>query len=334
MKAPSDIDRIIRIHLTGHPTTGESEQLQQWLAESEEHVRQYRLLQKVWQERSVEPIGPTTTDARARAIWNQAQSGLASRSRRVRYYYWLKVAAVVVVVASLGVAAYLMQFLALPAGEASRSEVVARTSTPGEKLELELPDGSRVWLNAASSLRYRVADFDSVRSVELSGEAYFDVAKDPTRTFVVTSGALRTVALGTAFNVRAYHEQATCQVTLVEGTVRVEGPEGPSEVLKPGTALSYDQRSGEATTYKVSSVEGAVGWKNGLLVFDGDSFQEFILKTERWYGVAIETVGGVPDDWSLSGHYENVPLEQLLDDVSFGKEFSYKILDHHVSLIL
>ncbi len=171
---------------------------------------------------------------------------------------------------------------------------------------------------------------NSIRNVTLVGEAYFEVAKDSTRLFVVTTEVLRTTALGTAFNVRAYPDQPALEVALVEGKVKIDQP-GKSRLLTPGTALAYDRQTRQARSYHFAP-EKIVAWKEGSLVFDQDSFTEFIAKAERWYGVEFAVSGTPPNHWSLVGHYDNVSLVFLLDDIRFGKDFTYHITENQVSL--
>lgn len=325
----TNIDQIIRIHLSGDPTPEESASLRHWLAESEENRRVYHELLRVWQERSSER-SLSHPDALAESIWQRAQeTPRVKRSfRPAAPRYWAKVAAVILIMFA-AVTVYLTQYQT-PSPVATLVSPVVKSNPSGQKSKFMLPDGTRVWLNAESTLRFNPAAFDSIRNVALTGEAYFEVAKDPTRRFVVTTGNLRTTAVGTAFNVRAYPNQPTLEVALVEGKVKVD-QRGESRLLAAGTALAYDRQTQQTQSYRFA-LENVVGWKEGTLVFDSDSFAEFISKTERWYGIKFTVSGTPPSNWSLIGAYDNVSLAFLLDDIRFGKDFTYHINENQVSL--
>lgn len=176
-----------------------------------------------------------------------------------------------------------------PAAAAAAREITYNTiTTPrGGQYQVVLPDGSRVWLNAASSLRYP-ASFAGMqeRRVELTGEAYFEVAKDARKPFSVSSAQQTVKVLGTHFNVNAYTDEPVVKTTLLEGSVRVEPAGGaPGVTLSPG-----HQAIRAADGFRVLKVDapGAIGWKNGKFVFDGESLESILRRVSRWYDVEIE----------------------------------------------
>lgn len=163
------------------------------------------------------------------------------------------------------------------------AEVVYNTvSTPrGGEFQIALGDGTRVWLNAQSELRYPVAFAGGTREVMLTGEAYFEVARDTAHPFVVRTGALDVKVLGTSFNVRAYPEEQS-QTTLVAGSVAVAtGSE--ERVLVPGEQLQRDVDGG-ISVRKVDT-EAYVAWRHQRFVFDDDVLEDVLAKLARWYDV-------------------------------------------------
>jgi ferric-dicitrate binding protein FerR (iron transport regulator) len=153
----------------------------------------------------------------------------------------------------------------------------------GGQFQLLLPDGTRVWLNAASSLKYPV-NFSSAgeRRVELNGEAYFEVAHNKDRPFRVVTNRQVVEVLGTHFNVNAYNDEPNTKTTLLEGAVKVTGG-AKSATLKPG------QEANLTDTFKVSDVdtEEAVAWKNGYFRFDDEKLETVMRKVSRWYNVEV-----------------------------------------------
>lgn len=154
----------------------------------------------------------------------------------------------------------------------------------GGQYQLNLPDGTKIWINSASSLKYP-ASFASLkeRRVELSGEAYFEVAKDKTHPFIVKSGRQEIQVLGTHFDVNAYPDEQLIKTTLLEGAVKLN----KQVVLKPGEQSSL---TGEKFTVKAVNVNDAVDWKNGEFVFTNESLTSILKKVSRWYDVEIKYV--------------------------------------------
>ncbi|WP_316815144.1 FecR family protein [Pedobacter nyackensis] len=159
-------------------------------------------------------------------------------------------------------------------------------ATPrGGKYQILLPDGTTVWLDAASSLKYPVQFASDERKVELVGQAYFDVAKDKNKPFKVLSGNQQVEVFGTQFNVNAYSNQASVLTTLLEGSVKVSLKNSKSgSMLKPG-----EQAALEDLHFQISEadVEEAIAWKNGYFVFEKDDVRTVLNKLERWYDVDI-----------------------------------------------
>ncbi|MCJ0741244.1 FecR family protein [Pedobacter montanisoli] len=154
--------------------------------------------------------------------------------------------------------------------------------------EVKLPDGSSVWLNAASSLTYPLSfSKGQKRIVELKGEAYFEVKEDKLHPFVVKTIKQEVEVLGTHFNINAYADEATVKTTLLEGSVKVASyqAEHEPEILKPGeqsilTAKGFD--------IKQVDVDEAIDWKNGYFMFNNEKQESIMRKIARWYNVQVE----------------------------------------------
>jgi len=188
-------------------------------------------------------------------------------------------------------------------------------STPrAGQFSLTLPDGSHVWLNNASSLRYPVSFTGSSREVELTGEAYFEIAKDashPFRVAVHRGAATSTIeVLGTSFNIMAYDDENAERTTLVEGSVRfVHG--GASALLKPEEQSVLDEKGGLKTLREVNIAE-ITAWKNGYFHFDHSSLETTMRQLARWYDVDVEYTGSVPPQEFVGKIQRNLPLLAVL----------------------
>lgn len=188
-------------------------------------------------------------------------------------------------------------------------------ATPvGGQYELWLPDGTRVWLNAASSIRYPTAFTGTRRQVLVSGEAYFEVARDPGKPFLVMTEGLEIQVLGTRFNLNAYGNESTVNTTLVEGSVRVRSLKGSREslVITPGQQARLDGQ-GKITLVRNADTKEALGWKNGLFVFHNDDLPEIMRQLARWYDVEVQYAGGrVPRSHFSGAVYRKEDIGKVL----------------------
>lgn len=179
-------------------------------------------------------------------------------------------------------------------GKTSAEITYNTMSTPrGRQFQLVLPDGSKVWLNAASAIKYPTTFTGKERLVEMNGEAYFEVAKDAAKPFrVKINEGLSVQVLGTNFNVNAYENEAAVKTTLLEGSVQVVAKS--SVLLKPGEQAIVTQASQPAIDDK-PSIDKVMAWKNGLFNFEGMLLKEVMKQLERWYDIDVVYEPGVPD---------------------------------------
>lgn len=182
-------------------------------------------------------------------------------------------------------------------GNADNKVVYNTLVTPyGGQYRITLQDGTNVWLNAGSSLRFPASFPGNERNVTLTGEAYFEVAKDQSRPFYVTvnseSGAPMTVrVLGTHFNINAYPDEQQHIVTLLEGSVKV-GCGKADALLAPGKEAIFNRTSGKINV-KDGDTEAAIAWKNGYFLFDNEKIESIMKQISRWYNVEISYQGDV-----------------------------------------
>lgn len=180
-------------------------------------------------------------------------------------------------------------------------------STPrGGEYQVILPDGTAVWLNAASSLRFPTAFTGTERNVELTGEAYFEVAKNKAMPFKVTANKVQVEVLGTHFNVNAYDDENTLKTTLLEGSVKLTSNSG-QVMLAPGQQGSFNKQAGNFRVAK-ADVEEAVAWKNDNFMFASEDIQSILRKVSRWYNVDIVYQENAPKKaiWGTVSKFDNV----------------------------
>ncbi|MDH7463172.1 DUF4974 domain-containing protein [Chitinophagaceae bacterium 26-R-25] len=170
--------------------------------------------------------------------------------------------------------------------ENSKIEYNTLTVPRGSRIiHLVLADGTSVFLNAASSITYPTAFSGNERKVEVSGEAYFDVARDPMKSFIVSANGVNTEVLGTQFNVNAYNDDGSIDVTLLQGRVKIANDEN-STILAPGQQGQLNKK-GKIDLNKDVDTDQVMAWKNGLFNFNNQSVESIMLQISRWYNVRV-----------------------------------------------
>jgi transmembrane sensor len=180
----------------------------------------------------------------------------------------------------------------------------------GGQYQLTLPDGTKAWLNASSSIRYPTAFTGTSRPVTITGEVYFEVAINPHRPFVVTAGATDITVLGTHFDVMAYSDESHLRTTLVEGAVRVQQGD-QTTLLHPGEQARINAETHRITVKKVETGD-AIAWVNGRLSLESDDIGTLMRQISRWYNVDVRYEGTPPNARLFGTINRNVNLSDIL----------------------
>lgn len=257
------------------------------------------------------------------AVISETESGKKSdaHSSAFNYKNMFKVA-VSVVILCIGIMAYMLFDKAgTPLSDGGR---VAFNVEPGQKGNLCLPDGTMVYLNSASKITLDVDYNVEERIVNLSGEAFFEVAKDPSRRFVVICNGVEVEALGTKFNVKAYPADSVVTTTLSEGKVKVYN-DRQSVTLLPNGVATYDLKENSLKSHIVEDVMVANYWRTGHLVYHSEPMS-FIAKTiERMYNVKINIQDKKLLDMRFTGTIQNNSLTNVLYIMSLSYPLTYTI---------
>lgn len=235
--------------------------------------------------------------------------------------YYQRIAAILFIPLILGLSCYL--FFA-PSGD---ENFYISEAPLGQKARIELPDGSRVWLNSGSSIRYSSGFNQKNREIELKGEAFFDVQKNKGKPFLVHTPFLDVEVTGTRFNVNAYDDEPLVETALVEGKVNLILKDQHENVqLDPGKVLSYSKATHEVSSSTLNK-EATISWKENRLIFINDDFSRLVRKMEKWYDVEVICN---PDDFKNNKLtvrlLEGEQLNQLLDiiETAIGAECTMK----------
>ena len=207
--------------------------------------------------------------------------------------------------------------LAYKAGGKEKEVLYNTMSTPrGGRYQLILPDGSKVWLNALSSIRYPIAFTGNERRVAITGEAYFEVAKDPALPFKVSllpaSGrtGMEVEVLGTHFNVNAYDDEPLVNTTLLEGSVKLKQAAG-SVMIRPGQQAQVNN-TGKISVASDVDVAGVVAWKEGHFIFRDANIKTIMHQLMRWYDVDVKYEGTIPERYFTADISKNKTLSGVL----------------------
>jgi ferric-dicitrate binding protein FerR (iron transport regulator) len=199
-----------------------------------------------------------------------------------------------------------------PSEDPDRNTQYNIIQTPkGGQYRLILSDGTKIWLNANSSLKYPTHFTGSVRKVEMTGEVYFEVAHNKDKPFQVSVGDIEVEVLGTHFNIQAYQDEKEIYTTLIEGAVRVNNDK-ESVTLQPGQQSAFHRLSNHLAVAKNIDTEQAIAWKNGYFSFQQTSLQDVLRQLSRWYNVEIKYMGKIPERRFSGGISRNSNLSDVL----------------------
>jgi ferric-dicitrate binding protein FerR (iron transport regulator) len=246
--------------------------------------------------------------------------------------FWFKIAATLAVPLVCAAFYYILQTPSAMNNIFSRedtrtSAIEERTNPRGQKSVLQLADGTKVWLNADSRLSY-AKDFTGKdqREVHLEGEAFFDVAHDASKPFLVHAAGITVKVLGTSFNVKSYGDDATVETTLVHGKVSInkegDNPTDGNLVLEPNQKAIYRK---ETKTLSIEHVmaERSSSWRYDQLIFDEAPFADVIVRLERWYDVKIHVQEGDNLQCLLTADLGKESLEEVLNLLVVSQQIKY-----------
>jgi ferric-dicitrate binding protein FerR (iron transport regulator) len=320
---------IFERYVRGNATDDEIKRLSHWIRSNQEISS--------WLEQQILASSPSIdSDVQIRMLENiKVELNAANKkdktinhqtSKGFSIKWLIRVAAMLILPAITAAAMYLYM---------SKNDIVA---TPliiaverGQKANITLPDGSKAWLNSQSKLTYS-ADYNvENRRLQLDGEAYFEVAHNPEKPFIVESNDIEIEALGTAFGVKAYNEDNIISSILMEGKVRVTTPDGAS-ILMPNERVIYDKTSRKKSQSKVANATDFTGWMHNELRFENESLEEIAKNIQRIYNTEIIFASEQLKNQRYTGTVNNNSLESVLNIITLTSPVSFQIDEQQVTL--
>lgn len=339
MMKGNDIYDILGKYLAGEISEKEKIIVQNWLNESKSNAQEFELHKKAWEETH---ISFKSSDSEFRNVLNKIDDqheleiaiGQISTDRKVkqRFIFIAKIAASLLLFATIWY--HFNTVVPVTKSPEIAIKIIHKHNPAGQKSKIYLPDGSEVWLNAESYISFPKKFSNEKREVVLKGEAFFDVIKNSDLPFIVKAGKVSTTVLGTSFNVKAFENDHSIYVALKSGRVKVEieHKAGKEEMfLEPGEAIAYNRSKAKALKEEFDQ-ELFLAWKDGVIVFKDAEFDEITSSLSRWYGVQFKIINRKNDSWSYTGSFDNAVLENVLQSISFTKEFSYNINQKNVTI--
>jgi transmembrane sensor len=270
-------------------TSEELAELNVWLDEDMENLN---TLEEVYNVFSLSSVSPSVLTPDAQKAWLMVDREVSKKknfSLLRRYVAAAAAVLVFVLMAAVTVHSYLQSKL-------SSNQFTEIVTQAGQKTSVRLPDGSTVWMNSSSSLKYAVNFNSDSREVIMTGEAFFQVKKDQSRTFRVISGTLNVEVHGTSFNVKNYSDENDQKITVADGVVGLVRNSLELTRLKKGEQATFDKGS-EKLVVTNENPDQITAWRNNELIFRNTSVEDVIRSLETWYGVNITI-----DNRMLAGH--------------------------------
>lgn len=352
-------ERIIRIlarRLSGEASEQELKELEDWVKSHPDDDLFHELLERYWNSDLKPVIGSETTDSRFEHILQKADAEEDTYHQTLKPVFKRRVIGKKWWVAASFIGLVAVSFWLWPnlSRSGSKQEVSHITTTKGARSQMLLPDGSKVWLNADSKLEFDKKFDGPLREVFLEGEAFFDVKKDTKRPFIVHTSAIDIKVLGTAFNVKSYHQENTIEATLIRGLIEVSNnltPGSGKVLLRPKEKLIFnkaiggnsDQAAGQTekkSSFAISalpvkntdSLFAETSWVYDKMIFDGESFRELATKIERWYNVDIRFTSEAVASYRLRGEFEDESITEALEALKIIAPFKYKMHENKIEI--
>ncbi len=323
--------QLISKKFSGKASLNDISELEQLVADNEELKEKYMLLNKYWEhEESVNQIiieeglqKVLTKLNLPQSIAHQEEKTFSTRKM------WLRIAVAATVIIAAG---YFVFFKTASKSQFFNKQnvLVEKQNVKGVKSTIELNDGSKIWLNADSKIQYPQVFSGNSREVYLSGEAFFEVKKNPAKPFIIhlANGTIKVI--GTSFNVRAYANEKVVETSVSTGKVAFIPKYSDINKVQDTVFLSPDSKAKYQINKEKVITETTISyddkaWTEGKLIFKGLTFEQIALQLERNFGKKTIFISDEARKYKLTGSFENNSLEEIIFYLSKSKGFNYKI---------
>ena len=325
--AENSFKRLIIKELKGETSLEESQKIDNWINESLDNHKLYNELWYAFQLTSPD-IAPFISDKEV--AWSKIVSKISTQPKSGSLFIQVsRIAAAAIIFFLIGIAVQYSSTDRLSSDFLSQSSTVIVPE--GQKSMMILPDGSSVWLNSGSTLKYKNSFNSNIREVELQGEAFFEVKKDKSKMFCVNIGSTKVEVYGTTFNVKNYKDEKVMEVTVENGNVGVIRDGIRLADLTKGKQILINNETSGVSLNDVQ-VDVVTTWKNNELVFNGTPLEEVIKYLERWYGVNITIEEQMKKKHNYTFKVKTESFRELLELLKEITPLQYKIDGKNVTI--
>lgn len=323
----------IKQYLEGKSSLAEAQKVRDWLADSTNDSASRKMLGEIWIDSEIVVQGQNPDVERLlKSVRYRIHSGMIQNKPETSLKFlildgWRKVAAVLFIPIFL-LTAYLLSGRFIHGDVDQHVQLREVYTKPGTLTHIQLPDGTLVWLNDGTTIKYPERFTGKERVVFLDGEAYFEVKSNPKEPFIVENSMMKTRVTGTHFNLNAYSADRFFEATLLEGRIELFAQSKHVD-LSPGQQLQFNVDQNIFQRKNVRS-DDAAAWIHGKLVFYNEKLDVVIRKLSRWYNVDIQFNDSLLCDYDLTYTLQNEKLEQSLNYISqvLPVNYSYSEIKH------
>lgn len=296
-----------------------------WINESEENKKHFLELKNIWQN-AHPAFNPENIDT-YKALANTLKQIKPARKGRIPFVVWWQRVAAILIIPALVLAAIQYNQNLTRKSSVAYQEIM---SPLGMKSTITLPDGSMVWLNSGSKLKYPVEFTSDVRKVQLYGEAFFKVQSDKKHPFIVSTKNLQVIATGTAFNIESYCNDSISAVTLLEGKLDLKIGENMMQHIAPNQRFLYNYRTNKYAVSKTDANHWCV-WKDGILAFRNEPLEDVFKRIGRTYNIDLVVKDKTVARQLYRATFEGESLDEILRLLKLSAPIKYKRYDRELN---
>lgn len=319
-------EEIINKYLTGQCSEEELIEVNTWIKESNENARQLFRMEEIYHLGKFDRYANEQRMVSAeKRLYKKLEQEKKKKEKILRMHRWTKYAAIIVIALLMGGGAGYWIY------NQTENQMLVAVANEGIVKEVVLPDGTKVWLNKASTLKYPREFSEKERNVYLDGEAYFEVTKNRYKPFTIESEAMHVRVLGTTFNFKCNKRCRIAEATLIEGEIEVKGNKNEGQiVLAPGQRAELNRSSGRLTVKQVDAKLDAV-WRDNLIPFEKANIFTITKTLERFYDVKIILSPDIQSDETYSGVLKKkATIESVLKSLQNSIPIEYKIVGNNI----
>lgn len=324
-----DIHELIAKKLSRELNGEEEKIFQKWLNSSNEHKQSFSRIQDYWQGTSANTSIKGKESIYSKILIRISEEAvplnIQEGKKNTIWRSTLKYAAILIffIVSAIVISKFVSFQRQLISQD--QVELIEKSNPKGQKSQIILPDGSRVYLNSESVIKYK-SDFRYNRQIFLEGEAFFNVVRDTLNPFTIDLGNTQVNVLGTSFNITAYPDRASISVAVASGEIAVIHHKSSGEKMTENlTSLQFVEVNQDGPFIKsmISDPNEFFAWREGKLIFKKASLEQVIYKLEKWYDVEFSIENKDILIAGFTGTYDNETLEIVLDGMAFTSNFNY-----------